>query len=393
MKIFVSYSREDAGNFAKHIHRFMKNKSHDVFIDVNSIKIGEPWANSIEKNISDCDIFVVIVTPDSLLSSNVEREVLQAQRENKIIVPCINENIEYRKIKWGLNEIQGIEFEDEYDLVIKLHSHLDIREEKELCNSKIVEEESSQLYLDKAKDFEDIGQYDRALRQYEKSIEKEPYNFQAIYSKALFLERIEKLEEALETIEQAIDIEPIKTDVWYHKASILEKMERYEEAKKALDIDLKLDSNDVKKWTSKAKLLEKIGKFDEAIQCYDRVLMLNPNNDNIAKKNKILEKLSIIERYPYARFPDKVNIDDIIPLEIVIKSVKALTFYKNTTSIELKVDNKNQKEIPVQVIVECDDEGFEIEGKYYATINVPVNTEDSKPVIFNIKSKKEGNIH
>ena len=66
MKLFISYSRDDAGNFASHIHRYLRDKGHDVFIDVNSITIGDPWARSIEKNISECDIFVVILTPDAL---------------------------------------------------------------------------------------------------------------------------------------------------------------------------------------------------------------------------------------------------------------------------------------------------------------------------------------
>jgi hypothetical protein len=57
VKLFISYSREDAGNFAKHIHKFMRNKNHDVFIDVSSIMIGDPWVDSIEKislNVISC---------------------------------------------------------------------------------------------------------------------------------------------------------------------------------------------------------------------------------------------------------------------------------------------------------------------------------------------------
>ena len=121
MKIFLSYSRDDAGNFAKHVQRYLVNAGHDVFIDVNSIKIGEPWADSIEKNISECDIFVVILTPDSLGSNHVENEVLEAQRENKIIVPCIHEYVNYNELKWGLDKIQGIEFSNEYQLVLNLY--------------------------------------------------------------------------------------------------------------------------------------------------------------------------------------------------------------------------------------------------------------------------------
>lgn len=105
-------------------NKYWKNKGYDVFIDVNSIRIGEPWAGSIEKNISQCDIFVVILTSDALSSSYVEQEVLQAQKENKIIVPCINEDVEYNEVKWGLDGIQGIEFADEFKLARKLYSKI-----------------------------------------------------------------------------------------------------------------------------------------------------------------------------------------------------------------------------------------------------------------------------
>ena len=103
--------------------------------------------------------------------------------------------------------------------------------------------------------------------------------------------------------------------------------------------------------------------------------------------------LKEFERYPSARFPNRGRcMNDIIPLEVIIKSTKPLSSNgKYNTSIKLKIDVENNKEIPVQVIVECDDDGFEIDGKYYAIINVPINNEDSKPIVFNIKSKKEGN--
>ena len=105
--------------FARHVHRYLVNTGHDVVIDVNSIRIGEPWTNSIDNNICECDIFLVILTPDSLRSSHVEKEVLQAMKENKIIVPCINDDVKYSEIKWGLEEKQGIEFSNEYKLARK----------------------------------------------------------------------------------------------------------------------------------------------------------------------------------------------------------------------------------------------------------------------------------
>ena len=56
MKLFISYAREDT-DFAKHVHKYVRDKGHDVLIDVNSIRVGDAWARSIEKNILECDIY------------------------------------------------------------------------------------------------------------------------------------------------------------------------------------------------------------------------------------------------------------------------------------------------------------------------------------------------
>ncbi|HSF49806.1 MAG TPA: tetratricopeptide repeat protein, partial [Nitrososphaeraceae archaeon] len=315
MKLFISYSRDDAGDFAKHVHRYFISRKYHVFIDINSIRAGDPWADSIEKNISDCDIFIVILTPDSLLSSHVEKEVLQAQRNNKIIIPCVNEDVEYNEIKWTLNDIQGVEFSDRYELVRKLYSKIKnydtsantkINDSNSLLNPLYGNEylakadspaitsaaHSSQKYLDKAKEWENVDENEKALKQYENAIKEEPENFLVRCELSFFLERIGKTNEALEAIEQAIDLKPTNSEVWYHKARILEKLEKYEEAIVALTKDLKLDSKDIKSWTSKAKLLVKMEKYEEALDAiYEITNIDSANIDAFEKKGKILEQL------------------------------------------------------------------------------------------------------
>jgi hypothetical protein len=93
VKIFVSYSRRDAGDFANQISRHLSSSNHDIFTDIDSIKVGEIWSNTIEQNISNCDIFIVIVTHGALDSPHVEREVLQAQGEKKTIIPCFHKDV------------------------------------------------------------------------------------------------------------------------------------------------------------------------------------------------------------------------------------------------------------------------------------------------------------
>ena len=126
MKIFVSYSRRDAGDFANQIQRHLSSFKYDIFTDVDSIRAGEVWSNTITTNISSCDIFVVIVTYGSLQSAHVENEVLHAKRENKKIIPCFFRGIITSKIKWGLENIQGVEFDDKYELARNLYSKIDV---------------------------------------------------------------------------------------------------------------------------------------------------------------------------------------------------------------------------------------------------------------------------
>ncbi|MDF2736270.1 MAG: ATPase-like [Nitrososphaeraceae archaeon] len=94
------------------------------FTDINSIQLGDVWSNVIEKNISTCDIFIVIVTSSALKSTEVEKEVLQAQKEYKIIIPCFHRSVINSSIKWRLNNIQGVEFDDKYELARNLSSKI-----------------------------------------------------------------------------------------------------------------------------------------------------------------------------------------------------------------------------------------------------------------------------
>lgn len=83
VKIFISYSRIDGGDFAEKVHEYLSKFDYDVFTDVDNINAGDPWSDVIENNISNCKIFVIIVTPAALRSDYIDREVLQAQKEKK----------------------------------------------------------------------------------------------------------------------------------------------------------------------------------------------------------------------------------------------------------------------------------------------------------------------
>jgi hypothetical protein len=133
MKIFVSYSRKDS-DFAEQVHDYLKDSGHDIFIDINDIKPGDLWNSTIEENILNCDIFVIIVTYAALSSPEVEKEVLNAKAQKKKIIPVIHQSVKYADIKWDLNKIQGIEFGDKYELARSLDLKITRNQEEKSLN-------------------------------------------------------------------------------------------------------------------------------------------------------------------------------------------------------------------------------------------------------------------
>jgi hypothetical protein len=110
--------------FAQQIQKYFTSFKYDIFTDTENINLGDNWDTTIETNISSCDIFVVIVTYGALQSPHIDNEVLQAQREKKRIIPCVHRTIKENSIKWGLNKIQGVEFDDKFELARNLYAKI-----------------------------------------------------------------------------------------------------------------------------------------------------------------------------------------------------------------------------------------------------------------------------
>jgi TIR domain-containing protein len=110
MRIFVSYSF-DGKDIAEAIHTTYKPQGHSVFISSREIQLGERWANTISENIAVCDLFLVIVTRGALISAYVEKEVTEAKNHNRKIVPCRYFEIGWDELKWGMEEMEGLDFD------------------------------------------------------------------------------------------------------------------------------------------------------------------------------------------------------------------------------------------------------------------------------------------
>ena len=85
MKIFISYSQKDI-KFIKKVSETLSEKGYDVWYDIENIGGGVVWAKEIQKAIRDSEIFLLIVSPNSIESDWVQKEFLYASARDIPIV-------------------------------------------------------------------------------------------------------------------------------------------------------------------------------------------------------------------------------------------------------------------------------------------------------------------
>lgn len=121
-RIFISYSRTDE-TFARRLAADLSNLGADVWIDVEDIPAGMNWSSAIQQGLDECEAMLVILSPDSMKSRNVENEWQYVLDHGYPIIPVLWRPT---RVHFQLNRLQYIDFhEQEYDSALaQLHSEL-----------------------------------------------------------------------------------------------------------------------------------------------------------------------------------------------------------------------------------------------------------------------------
>src|SRR3989442_15818362 len=82
-KVFVSYRHVDPDqHLARRVVEALGAAGHTVFWDTGH-KVGQRWAEVIERNLCDSQVFVVLVSQESMRSDMVREEVRLAHEFSK----------------------------------------------------------------------------------------------------------------------------------------------------------------------------------------------------------------------------------------------------------------------------------------------------------------------
>jgi hypothetical protein len=113
---FISYSREDSA-FVLRMARDLKAAGARVWMDQLDIVPGQRWARALQDAITNSPRFLVILSPHSVASTNVEDEVAFALEEHKTIIPVLYCDC---KVPFQLRPFQYADFRSDYEQGLKI---------------------------------------------------------------------------------------------------------------------------------------------------------------------------------------------------------------------------------------------------------------------------------
>lgn len=116
-EVFLSHSGSDR-NFADSIADTLRNHGIPVWYSSTNILGAQQWHDEIGKALERCDWFTVILSPNSVESMWVKRELTFALKDNKFdnkIIPVLYKPCDYDNLSWTLSGFQMIDFSKNFD--------------------------------------------------------------------------------------------------------------------------------------------------------------------------------------------------------------------------------------------------------------------------------------
>ncbi|HEX6290546.1 MAG TPA: toll/interleukin-1 receptor domain-containing protein [Herpetosiphonaceae bacterium] len=125
-EVFLSHSSQDHA-FVAQLAQVLSRHAIPVWYSPINIIGSQLWHDEIGAALNRCDWFVIVLSPHSIQSMWVKRELLFALRQNRFednIVPLVYQPCDYAQFSWVLPQFQVVDFtraqEDGYRALLRI---------------------------------------------------------------------------------------------------------------------------------------------------------------------------------------------------------------------------------------------------------------------------------
>src|SRR5947209_3176557 len=112
ISVFISYARTETA-FVDRLEADLQARNFRTWVDRRKLEGGQEWLDKIQRAIEQCQVLLVVLSPEAVASQYVRMEYRHAQRKGKLMIP-----LDYRpcpEVPLDLNDIQWINFAKPYE--------------------------------------------------------------------------------------------------------------------------------------------------------------------------------------------------------------------------------------------------------------------------------------
>ena len=116
-EVFVSHSHADQP-FAERLVGVLHHHRIPFWYSDADIRGAQQWHDEIGSALQRCDWFILVLSPDSVASRWVKRELLYALQQERFdgrTVPLLCRACDSERLSWTLPQLQSIDFSGSFD--------------------------------------------------------------------------------------------------------------------------------------------------------------------------------------------------------------------------------------------------------------------------------------
>jgi hypothetical protein len=110
-RVFLSYAAVDS-DYASRLHHLLSQQANVRVFTTDTLSAGENWIPKLRRALAECDVFIVLLSPNSVGSKWVLYELGAAWGLKKPIIPVVIHADAYANVPLVLRDIPLVDIKD-----------------------------------------------------------------------------------------------------------------------------------------------------------------------------------------------------------------------------------------------------------------------------------------
>jgi tetratricopeptide (TPR) repeat protein len=220
------------------------------------------FAKKARENGKPCEVNVITGDHFSSLKESITQSLNEFNNIQSYEAYALNRSLAYQ---WALKG--------------RALTNLSQYEESINCYNKAIEIDSknAEALSGKGKALLELGLYNESVNLLDRAIKIDPYNADSWKNQGIAYGKLSRYEDAIDCFDKAVYMNPGDEELPYYEGNAFLNLKKYTKALFAYEKAIKLNQQHAESWCGKGLALYNLGMYDEAIRSNDKAIAINPS--------------------------------------------------------------------------------------------------------------------